>query len=576
MGSDSSAIRYAKPKILLVDLPPSCANALTAAGYNVKSGTFGTPYSVPRSDKLYPVTTRSRNLPNHQEQEIVIVSTACPAPSNGAIGEKPSEGVDQLWQAATDGNIDPRPFCMKLASRAFDRIWGSGGIFVVLLRARYELEYKYGSWDAYRRLTAREHLTESSWGFLSVLDTFCCNAASGVEFTLEPRAKQLTDLLARGLQGAEYRCTIEPTCRDKEHWLPLARDKFGNCVAGLLVFDDPARHLLLLPDMVHLDRIILPLLEEWCMHWNPKLFPFHEGERWIHRPEYEVPEVVELQKQIDEVRANAESRIEQIEAEIQEAKATNGDWYTLLNGTGDELVSAVIRSLQRLGFKKVKDVDAEARAQGNGQSLREDVQIHDRSPILIVDVKGVQGHPSDAEATQAEKHALMRSREFCGDVKPLTIINHQRNTPPHDRDPLAYRQEIIDNAKQTGLGLMTTWDLFRLLRNVDRLGWDAEDVISVFYRTGRIEPVPEHYHQVGIVDHVWKDAFRIIPAEDVRVGATLAVESGDTFEEIAVNSLQVDDEQMEVVQAGCNCGVACAEASDWLREGMRVYLVNRT
>jgi len=312
------------------------------------------------------------------------------------------------------------------------------------------------------------------------------------------------------------------------------------------------------------------------MEWNPTLFPFHEAQRWIHRPEYEVPKIHELEESIDKVQAETDHRIEQIRAEIEQVRTANQDWYTLLNGTGGELVAAVIRSLRRLGFEKVKDVDAEAREQGKGQDLREDIQIHDKTPVLIVDVKGVQGHPEDAEATQSEKHALIRSREFQGNVQPLTIINHQRNIPPHDRDRMAYRQDIIDNAVQTGLGLMTTWDLFRLLRNKEKLGWTAKDVIPIFYRTGRIEPVPEHYHLIGTVEHVWKEAFGVIPAAKVSVGSKLAVETGDLFEEVVVGSLQIDRQQADAADVGSNCGVAYPGAAEIFRERMRVFLVATT
>lgn len=576
LSSDPSKVKYDKPKILLIDIPSSCEDVLISAGYNVKSGTFGIPYPVPRSDKAYPVSKISFNLPNHEEQEIVIASTARPPSDESMQDEEVEEGVDHLWQTAANGNIDPRPLAMFSTKPVFDRIWRFGGIFIVLLKAKYPVEYTFGSLKKYSSVEEYSKIEKSSWGFLSELDSFTCNLAHGIEFNFNSRAKRLTDLLAHGLKEAEYRCTIEPSYENKENWVPLAHDKFGNCVAGILVYDDPPRHLLLLPDMPHFDRILLPLIEEWCAQWNPELFPFHEGQQWIHRPEYEVPKILELQEQANKVKINAETQVEQIESEIKQLQEDNKDWYTLLNGTGDELVAAVIRSLRRLGFKKVEDVDAELKEQGNGQNLREDIQIHDNSTILVVDVKGIQGNPEDADATQAEKHALMRTREFDAYVKPLTIINHQRNIPPHDRDSVAYRKEIIGNAEHTGLGLMTTWDLFLLLRNKDKLGWTDEMVIPIFYRTGRIDPIPEHYQQIGTIEHVWRNAIGIVPSVEIHAGATLAVESGDTFEEIIVESLQVEDQKVDVAPIDSNCGIAFSGTSERFREGMRVYLVDKS
>ena len=143
---------------------------------------------------------------------------------------------------------------------------------------------------------------------------------------------------------------------------------------------------------------------------------------------------------------------------------------------------AVIKTLCILGFEKVVDVDKESRTSSSGGSLREDIQIKDESPILIVDVKGITGLPSDPEATQAHRHATMRMKEWeRTDINCLTIINHQRNIPPLDRENnMPYRQELIDGASQMDLGLMTTWDLYRLLRSFLRNNWKPENIKPLF------------------------------------------------------------------------------------------------
>jgi hypothetical protein len=237
-------------------------------------------------------------------------------------------------------------------------------------------------------------------------------------------------------------------------------------------------------------------------------------------------------------------------------------------------VQAVIKSLKRLGFEKVVDVDAEAERQGDPGERREDIQVHDRSPVLVIDVKGVQGRPDDDESMQAHKHALMRMREWARtDVQALTIINHQRHLPPRERDQKAYRDQIIENAKQLHCGLMTAWDLFRLLRNAEKLDWPPEVVLPVFYRVGRIEPIPEHYQEIGRIIKVWKNAFGIRPVMAISVGTRLAVELGDAFLEFNVESLQISNKPVETCPPGSDCGVQLCNCSEKVREGARVYLV---
>ena len=45
---DSTAMKYLSPKILLVDVEKDVETLLTTRGFNVTTGSFGTPYKVPK------------------------------------------------------------------------------------------------------------------------------------------------------------------------------------------------------------------------------------------------------------------------------------------------------------------------------------------------------------------------------------------------------------------------------------------------------------------------------------------------------------------------------------------------
>ena len=159
-------------------------------------------------------------------------------------------------------------------------------------------------------------------------------------------------------------------------------------------------------------------------------------------------------------------------------------------------------------------------------------------------------------------------------AEEASIINHQRHLPPSDRYGQAYRDEIIKNAEQTQLGLLTTWDLFKLLRNAEKLGWPTEVVLPIFYRVGRIDPIPEHYIEVGRILEVWQPAFGINPTQPITIGHRIAVEIGDTFDEFNLTSLRVDENESQTAPVGSNCGVKYDDPSTRLRKGARVFLVN--
>lgn len=569
--------KYPKPKILLIDMPISCTDALCSAGYSVNSGSFGMPYKMQASYELSHVSMESVNLPNYTEQEIIIANTRIVS-ANAVQPIAPGERVDTYWQSCEFGIIDPRPLTMRSVKDEFSKIFQYGGIFIIFAGLPYTIEYRFGARIKYSGISNKNTVACSNFGFLNVLLNLEITDSNGHEFTFNHNMKEfceLCNILKKAVAKAEFHCTLQPSDSQQKNWFPLAKNKFGETIAGILLYDDPVRYIIILPQMPAFTTIILEVLENWCAQYSPQLFPHIEGARWIHRPEYEIPRVLEIQAEIEEITKKTGSSIAELKAEIKKEMNANTDWYTLLQGTGDDLVQAVIRNLRKLGFQQVIDVDAESKANGQEKNLREDIRIHDQSPILIIDVKGVSGHPDDDESRQAEKHVIMRMREWndC-DVQALTIINHQRHLPLHDRDTQAYRIEIIKNAEDTKLGLMTTWDIFKLLKNMDKLKWPQEMVKPIFYRIGRIEPIPEHYSEIGKIVKTWEKAIGIIPTRPIAVEDRLAIETGDTFEEIIVTSLKVDDLYVSKADANSSCGIGSENASKRFREGARVFRVN--
>ena len=567
------APKYDKPKIMLLDMGDKCEAVLRDAGYNVSVGTFGYPCDVKRSTKVFPVVLDGLELPNFEEQEIIVANTLCPPATGDSPAESPGDGVSGIWQEANRGSIDPRPLSMTHARHAFGRILNHGGIAIVMLSRRYEVKYFGGSLSSYAGFRDENEFKLSNWSFLRQLDKLESSDDDGSEIKFVRKSGDFGALLKRGVKGANFTCTVSPDYQQESNWISVATNKYDDCVAGVLMKDDPKCCLIVLPQMPEFHSVLPELIGYWCAQWRPHLFPYHEGKTWLFKERYELPEITQLRKEKQRIETEAEEQAQQLDTKIQEIREENKDWYTLLNGTGGELVGAVIRALERLGFKQVIDVDGELRAEGEIRNLREDIRIHDQSPILVIDVKGIAGCPEDAGATQSEKHALMRAKEFQGDVQPLTIINHERNIPPHDRNPNPYRKEIIENAEQTGLGLMTTWDLFRLLQNKDALGWRDDNVKAVLYRKGRIEPIPSHYAEVGIIAHAWERALGVVPTQPVGAGSRFAIEIGDRFEEIVAETLQVNDDPVNEAPAGSDCGIACDNADGRFKKGMRIFVV---
>ncbi len=185
----------------------------------------------------------------------------------------------------------------------------------------------------------------------------------------------------------------------------------------------------------------------------------------------------------------------------------------------------------------------------------------------------------DASALQVAKYIAPRMREWGRtDLHGLGIINHQRNVPPLDRSETPFRDDLITNAEQQGFGLMTAWDLYKLVRNFLKHDWKPDQVKPLFYRSGWIHPVPIHYTRIGTVEEFW-DKITVVGirlhdgqlSKGDRIAFTLPIE----YEEQDTPEIQVDRQSVEVAQVGELVGVKTEMTKKQLRKGTVVYRAER-
>lgn len=470
--------QFPRPKVLLVDLPEACTKQLILAGYNVNAGTFGTPFTVNPSDEFAVIDLAGLSLPNLPEQEVIFIdltppeSVAIPKPNTS-----PPYSKEEIWQLLAHGLIDPRPLAMAYAACELNRIiHHQCGLVIVFLKSREPVEYRKGCRSDVKDDYGKQIIL-SNWDFVEEIKKLDWHNQFGVEMEIIPQTGAFGSFLRPYLIDSEYEVDIAPDYSQSDRWQPLAINKWGKCVAAAISGggDNPKLCTILLPQVAKKSQLIEAMLRDWLPRFRPELFPHCTQHSWLSDPRYEIPKVTELISQRAELQAETKRRIEDIDAQIESERHSQSDWYLLLKGTGDELVQAVIHSLKTLGFKLVIDVDEEFEDAGGTRNPREDVRVEDKQPLLVIDVKGVNGKPEDHESTQALKHAQMRSRDVNAYCKPLMIINSERNLPPHARDAQAYRDEIIEN--QTSLLPSCESSLLEKRRRLDTEDalWHGED-----------------------------------------------------------------------------------------------------
>jgi hypothetical protein len=84
-------------------------------------------------------------------------------------------------------------------------------------------------------------------------------------------------------------------------------------------------------------------------------------------------------------------------------------------------------------------------------------------------------------------------------------------------------------------------------------------LIPLLYRTGRIEPVPEHFDVIGVVSAVWERAqavgVELHEAATIRVSDAIAVEGRVDFSIGKVTSLRIDDADVERAEGAVTVGI---------------------
>jgi len=576
--------RYPKPKILLMDIDSSVGAYLRKKGFNIADGSFGRKYEISQL-RISGIRDNSRIPKNYAESDIVIVDLL----QNHNIPEPEecdfiidAEGRPEILIDTLSTVIDPRPIIMKRTQSNFDKILGHKGVFVIFSANKSTITgADFGATLPVAKLQRDFDL--NTWSFLSVLsgtNPSWIQSQVGVEMELTDKPNILENLLRKYILESEYYCKFVNSDSHISGWLPLIKNKFNEDVAGVILSDNG--FIFIFPQVKSKAAFLAEFLSDFLPEIAPQLFPYHEGKKWIHRTEYELPIVIQKLNEIERLQAETEKRIAELNSEIENERQSHQYMYDLLTETGDKLVSAVKKTLENLGFQDVVDVDEQIANDDKSKNKDEDLQITLEDGLLILtEIKGLVGRPSDDDALQVSKHLIPRMRQLNRtDIRGLFIVNHQRNLPPDSRlngKNQLFNEPVLETSERSYVGLMTTWNLYKILRNFQKLGWQYEHIKPLFVQNGFVEPIPTHYQLIGTIDEYWKKSnaigVNIIYGCELHRNDKIAYEFDIEFEEQVVASLQVNKTPVEVAKSGELAGIEIDAKIpiEQVRKGIRIY-----
>lgn len=568
-----------KPKIMLIDMPDEATETLIDEGYNIVKGTFGKPYKVNINSGFQPVISKA-SLPNYSEQEIIIIQLTPPESIEQPEGERTNpDSEPDIWTKCNKGIIDPRPRIMSMIQNDFDRILNHGGLFVIFTEPRQYDEYVWAKVE-YNRLSIENELNFDNWSFSSIFSrqNIEIEYNNGEEIKIPEYDLNIYKFLKSNINKAQYRATFKPTYRINDFWLPILFDKYSRTIGAIIKPDDTKGRILLLPQMKINKPMISSLLKEVLPEISPHLFPYIEGSKWVERDEYELLPIIEAKKEIDNIQKKAQQDIEVIENKITTEREKYSYLHGIITQTSDELVSSVKQALNVFGFSKILDVDEEIAKEDLKINKQEDLQIHDTSPTLLIEVKGLTSLPHESHTLQVIKYVSRRMKDWNRtDVRGVSIINHQRKLPSLDRDNInVFTEQQIDDAIENDITIVATWDLFLLLKGLIKLNWDKEKLKPIFYKKGKISRVPPFYKKIGIINHYY-DRINIISItlseSELKKNDKIAYILPSDYLEEVVTSIEVNNEHVEFAESGSTVGIKTQFSKDILKTGLVVYIV---
>lgn len=573
--------KYEKPKVLFIDLPRETLDIVRSAGFNALAGTFGSPYKVTLGDQYQPVVFKA-SLPNYTEQEIIIIDLTAPETVDSPEGEKvASMGENDWWAKCSQGKIDPRPRVMGGVQEAFNRILDHGGLFVIFAKPRISQEIvwaknRYGVFDIDRRIDV------DNWSFLSILssDNLRIHSDYGQEINVPNYNEEIFRFLRKFIKGAIYEATFNSTYRLQDNWVPILNNKYERCVGGLIAPKDSKGRLLILPQLSNKAEAIVTLLREVLSDISPHLFPHIEGGRWVERNEYELDSVLKYKDEKIKVQQRAKKELEYLDKKITDERAKLGFLHGIITETGRDLVTSVKSCLALLGFEQILDIDRQILRQNTSGKRQEDLQVHDISPTLIIEVTGLSGLPREADTLQVVKYVSRRMKEWKRtDVHGVSIVNHQRNIPALERDnDNVFTTQQIEDAKSQDITLLTTWDLFLLIKGMLKWGWNPKAIQELFYKSGRMSRVPTIYKPIGKIVNYWERIGVVgvqISGNVLHKGERIGYITPEGYLEEEALSLQIENQDVEEAPSGQLVGIKTIYPKNLLCKGMIVYRVTK-
>ena len=487
-----------KTRVLCVDMEQDIIDFLKSESLEVYNGSLGPIIDARNFESNWDVLPLKLdlNIPDNLHEYSVIIEDLSAHRETMTYDYTKNDVKGKFYDA--EDNF--RCLCLKRPQNIFDPV-PFGAAFIanslkckedflikILFQAkRYEVGYYQMNSNYYR---------DEVFGRFSnyqYVNNFTLNAKCGDRIIVADN--KLAKMLFVGLEEQisyvqtyfhSYHYDTDGITRiNNKNFLPLLTNGQGEIIS-YAYYEENKCITIMFPILLDRRLLLERLFKDFLYQTFSELFPMQKENSWLTNREYELPEILKLNRDKEEALRIYEESIAQKDKAIKDIREKYNYLFDMLTESGETLVNKVKRYLEWLGFDNVQSMDEEVKA---GEDFQEDLQIHlDNNELLIIEVKGLHGTSKDNECSQISKIELRRIHERkYSNVHALYIVNSERGKEPLKRQIPPFTETQIKDAEFAHRAMAYTYQLFNLYFEIESGIISKEEARNALFQNGLVD-----------------------------------------------------------------------------------------
>lgn len=487
-----------KTRVLCVDMEQDIIDFLKSESLEVYNGSLGPIIDARNFESNWDVLPLKLdlNIPDNLHEYSVIIEDLSAHRETITYDYTKNDVKGKFY----DAEDNYRCLCLKRPQNIFDPV-PFGAAFIanslkykedflikILFQAkRYEVGYYQMNSNYYR---------DEVFGRFSnyqYVNNFTLNAKCGDRIIVADN--KLAKMLFVGLEEQisyvqtyfhSYHYDTDGITRiNNKNFLPLLTNGQGEIIS-YAYYEENKCITIMFPILLDKRLLLERLFKDFLYQTFSELFPMQKENSWLTNREYELPEILKLNRDKEEALRIYEESIAQKDKAIKDIREKYNYLFDMLTESGETLVNKVKRYLEWLGFDNVQSMDEEVK---EGEDFQEDLQIHlDNNELLIIEVKGLHGTSKDNECSQISKIELRRIHERkYSNVHALYIVNNERGKEPLKRQIPPFTETQIKDAEFAHRAMAYTYQLFNLYFEIESGIISKEEARNALFQNGLVD-----------------------------------------------------------------------------------------